>query len=147
MAHTFTQNVIHVVFSTKERHRTIAKDCQARLWAYIGGICRKEGIFIHEIGGMEDHVHILFQLPAALSLADAVLLIKANSSKWMNQKGHGFAWQRGYGAFSVSWSNLNAVVRYIRNQASHHRKMNFDQEFLALLEKHGVKFDLKYVFG
>jgi putative transposase len=80
-------------------------------------------------------------------LADAVLLIKANSSKSMNQKGHGFAWQRGYGAFSVSWSNLNAVVQYIRNQESHHRKMNFDQEFLSLLEKHGVKFDLKYVFG
>ncbi|MBZ5533549.1 MAG: IS200/IS605 family transposase [Acidobacteriia bacterium] len=144
MAHTLVQNYIHVVFSTKDRRKSIPKNHQPRLWRYIVGICKNEGVFIHEIGGMEDHVHLLIQLPPTLSLSDAILSIKASSSKWMGPK---FAWQRGFGAFSVSASNLNAVVRYVRNQEAHHRKMTFDQEFIALLKKHGVEFDLKYVFG
>jgi putative transposase len=144
MAHTYVQNVIHVVFSTKERHKLIPKALQPRMWGYLAGICKKERIFVHEIGGMEDHIHMLIQLLPTLSLSDAVLEIKASSSRWM---GKDFAWQRGFGAFSVSASNLNAVVRYIRTQEAHHKKMNFDNEFIALLKKHGVEFDPRYVFG
>ena len=84
MSHTYAQNLIHLVFSTKERQRTMPKDIQARMWAYLGGICKKEGIFVQAVGGVSDHVHILIQLPPALSLAKAVLLLKSNSSKWMN---------------------------------------------------------------
>jgi hypothetical protein len=82
-----------------------------------------------------------------MPLAKAILLLKSNSSKWMNEKGKRFAWQAGYGAFSVSASNLSAVIRYIQNQEAHHRKISFEQEYLALLRKHGVEFDPRYVFG
>jgi REP-associated tyrosine transposase len=147
LSHTFAQNMVHVVFSTKERRKMIAGEVQPRLWAYIAGICRKEGIFVQAIGGMEDHIHCLIQLPPPLPLAKAVLLIKANSSRWMSGMEREFEWQKGYGAFSVSASNLSAVAKYIRNQESHHRKMSFDDEFLALLKKHGMKFDPEYVYG
>jgi putative transposase len=147
MSHTYSQNIIHIVFSTKERHRTISKTIQPRLWAYTAGICQNLEIFVHAIGGMEDHIHLLLQIPPKLSLANAVMRIKANSSKWVDGLGRKFEWQQGYGAFSVSASNLETVKRYIRNQERHHRKMNFEEEFLALLRKHGVKFDPKYVFG
>jgi len=143
MAHTYVQNLIHLVFSTKERRKLISKERQARLWKYMVGICKQKRIFVHEIGGMEDHAHMLIQLPPTLSLSDAVLEIKTSSSRWM---GRDFAWQRGFGAFSVSASNLDRVIRYIRTQESHHKKMSFDEEFIALLRKHGVAFDPKYVF-
>ena len=110
----------------------------------MSGICKKEKIFVHEIGGMEDHAHMLIQLPPTLSLSDAVLEIKTSSSRWMRRS---FAWQRGFGAFRVSASNRDAVLRYIRTQESHHKRMSFDEEFIALLKKHGVAFDPKYVFG
>lgn len=93
---------------------------------------------------MDDHMHVLFQLPPTLTLARAILLIKAFSSKWMGKK---FDWQKGYAAFSVSASNLRAVIKYIQNQEQHHKKMSFDHELIALLRKHGVEFDPKYVFG
>lgn len=143
MAHTLVQNLIHLVFSTKGRRKLIPKQRLARTWAYLAGICKKEKIFVHEIGGTENHVHMLIQLPPTMSLSDAVQGIKAGSSKWL---GESFAWQRGFGAFSVSKSNLNAVIHYVRNQESHHRKMTYDDEFIALLKKHGVPFDPKYVF-
>jgi REP-associated tyrosine transposase len=143
LAHALVQNFIHIVFSTKDRLKLIPKEKQPRTWAYLAGICHKEKIFVHEIGGMEDHVHMLIQLPPTITLADAVLKIKASSSKWVGRR---FAWQRGYGGFSVSKSTLNAVVRYIRNQEAHHRKMNYEQEFIALLEKHGVSYDPADIF-
>ena len=147
MSHTYAQNVIHVVFSTKDRRKTISKESQSRMWAYVAGICKNHGIFVHAIGGMEDHIHLLIQIPPSLSVSKAVLAIKSNSSRWANDQGTKFAWQQGYAAFSVSSSNVPAVVKYIRNQESHHRKMSFDEEFVALLEKHGVEFDPKFVFG
>jgi putative transposase len=143
LAHTLVQNLIHVVFSTKNRRKLIAKDKLARTWAYLAGICKKENIFVHEIGGVEDHVHMLIQLPPTIALSDAVQEIKTGSSKWLGER---FQWQRGFGAFSVSKSNVNAVIRYIRNQEAHHRKMTYEDEFIAMLKKHGVPFDPKYVF-
>ena len=147
MSHTYAQNVVHVVFSTKDRRKTIAADFQPKLWAYSAGICKRQGIFVHAIGGMEDHAHFLIQVPAVMALAKAVATIKANSSRWANEEGHRLAWQQGYAAFSVSTSIVPAVVRYIQNQETHHRKMSFDEEFLALLKKHGVEFDPQFVLG
>jgi len=144
MSHTYVQNNVHLVFSTKERQKTIPKQMQQRLWKYVSATGQQNGILVHEIGGMEDHIHILFQLPATLALAKAVYILKAYPSKWMGKR---FAWQKGYAAFSVSASNVSAVKRYIQNQERHHRKMGFDQELVALLEKHGVKYDPKYLYG
>jgi len=147
MPHTYAQNAIHVVFSTKDRAKLLPKDFQPRLWSYAAGICKKEGIFVHAIGGTDDHVHLLIQIPPSLALAKAVSTVKSNSSRWATEEGFPFAWQQGYAAFSVSASNLPAVVRYIQNQEAHHKKMTFETEFLALLKKHGVDYDPKFVFG
>ncbi len=147
MPHTYAQNVIHIVFSTKYRRKTISKEFQPRMWAYAAGICKNHGIFVHAVGGMDDHIHLLIQVPPPLSLAKAVLAIKSNSSRWANEQGNKFAWQQGYAAFSVSSSRVPAVVRYIQTQESHHKKMTFDAELLALLKKHGIEFDPNFVFG
>jgi len=147
MSHTYAQNVIHVIFSTKDRRKTIPAEFQPKLWAYSAGICKNQGIFVHAIGGIEDHVHFLIQLPPVMALAKALLAIKSNSSRWANEGGHKLTWQQGYAAFSVSASNAPAVVRYIQNQEAHHRKMSFEEEFLALLRKHRVEFDPQFVFG
>jgi putative transposase len=147
LSHTYVQNLIHIVFSTKERRKMIPSDMKERFWSYIAGICKHEKIFVHAIGGMEDHMHLLLQIPPTMTLAKAVLAVKSNSSRWLKQQVHEFAWQEGYGAFSVSKSNIAAVVRYIQDQEKHHKKMSFEEEFIALLKKHGVEYDPKYVFG
>ena len=147
MSHTYAQNVVHVVFSTKARYKSIDGEFRPKLWAYTKGICRKLDIYVHAVGGMDDHLHLLIQIPPALTLSKAVATIKSNSSRWATEEGHKFAWQEGYGAFSVSASVIPAVIRYIRNQEKHHKKMDFDTEFVALLKKHGIEFDAKYVFG
>lgn len=147
MSHTYFQNVVHVVFSTKERRKLIPLEMKERFWSYIAGICKAEGIFVHAINGMEEHVHLLLQIPPTIAAAKAVRTIKANSSRWMRQRVRAFSWQQGYSGFSVSKSNIPVVVRYIRNQERHHKRMTFEQEFRALLRKHGIEFDPKYMFG
>jgi REP element-mobilizing transposase RayT len=147
MSHSYAQNIIHLVFSTKERRKLISAEFQPALWAYVAGVCKKNEIFVYAVGGMDDHIHSLIQIPAPLALAKAVLAIKSNSSRWTHERGQKVEWQEGYGAFSVSASNVSTVERYIRNQAAHHRKMSFEEEFVALLRKHGVEFDAKFVFG
>jgi putative transposase len=147
VSHTFAKNHLHVVFSTKERRKSIPKDIQPRLWSYMAGICKHQQMAAIAIGGMDDHSHVLFHLPQTLTLSKAIQTLKANSSKWMNEQGMRFAWQEGYGAFGVSVSNTPAVVDYIRNQENHHHKISFEDEYLALLKKHGIQFDPKYVFG
>jgi putative transposase len=142
--HTYAHNPAHVVFSTKERLKLIPKESQAGLWAYLAGVCKKQKIFVHEIGGMEDHLHMLIQIPLTLAFSDAMQEIKTSSSRWM---GRNFVWQRGFGVFGVSASNVDAVVRYIQTQEAHHRKMTFEEEFIALLKKHGIAYDPRYVFG
>ena len=146
MSQAFISNNIHIIFSTKERRPLIAADQQKRLWAYMAGIARNVNATPMAIAGMNDHVHILAALPSDLTIAKFVNLLKSNSSKWMNDNGHGFAWQKGYGAFSVSASNLSTVTGYIEKQTEHHRKRDFRQEFLALLRRHRVPFDPKYLF-
>ncbi len=144
MAHTYTSNFIHCIFSTKERKPLIAEDRKADLYAYIGGIARSEGFPLVAAGGTADHVHLLFILPAIQSLAATVQKLKGSSSHWM---GKGFSWQEGYGAFSVSPSQVAAVKTYIRGQEQHHRKHSFEEEFTALLRNCGIKYDEHFVFG
>jgi len=146
MSHSYAQNHIHLVFSTKGRQKLIAKALQRRLWAYMAGVYKNYNILVFAIGGMDDHVHALFRLPPTITLARAVSLLKANSSRWISERGTRFSWQKGYGAFSVSSSNISAVIKYIDNQEMHHRKMSFEQEFIALLDRHGVQYDPKTVF-
>src|SRR5580693_1428234 len=111
MSHAYAQNTIHVVFSTKDRRKLITREFQPRLWAYIAGICKHDGIFVHAVGGMDDHIHLLVRIPPVLSVAKAVGAIKSNSSRWANEQSEKLAWQQGYAAFSVSASNVSAVIR------------------------------------
>jgi putative transposase len=147
LSHSYAQNHIHLIFSTQDRQKLIAKQLQPRLWAYLAAICKNHGVLAFAVGGMDDHFHILFRLPPTLTLAKAVTTLKSNSSKWMNERVSGFNWQKGYGAFSVSSSNVAVVIKYIDSQEAHHRKWTFEQEFIALLKKHGVPYDPKYVLG
>jgi putative transposase len=147
MAHSFSRNHIHFIFSTKDRRNTIATECQPRLWAYLTAICKNHEMVALAIGGTKNPVHILLHLPPKMALSKAVLLLKANSLKWIGEQGKDFSWQEGYGAFSVSASNLDQIARYIQNQEMHHRKTSFEDEFHALLRKHGVEYDSKYAFG
>ena len=147
MSHTYAQNVIHLVFSTKDRHKLMSGEFRPKMWAYAAGICKKFDILVLAVGGMEDHIHFLLQIPPTLALAKAVLAIESNFSRWASEAGLKFAWQQGYGAFGVSSSIVPTVIRYMQNQEAHHKGMSFDAEFLALLKKHGLEFDTKYVFG
>lgn len=142
---------VHVVFSTQGRRPLLLAEVQARVWDYIGGIGKNHGVPIHEVGGIENHVHILLSIPPTVTISKTVQTLKAFSSKWLNETGtmknERFAWQEGYSAFSVSESNMEAVRKYIRGQAEHHRKHSFEDELRGLLVKHGVQFDERYVFG
>jgi REP element-mobilizing transposase RayT len=146
MAHSYAQNHIHLVFSTKKRLKLIPKELQPRLWAYIAGICKNNDMLSFAVGGMPDHVHVLFRLPPTLPLVRAVTLIKSNSSKWLREKGLRFAWQQGYGAFSVSSSHVSKVIKYIDNQEMHHQRFTFEDEFITMLKKHGIAYDPEHVF-
>ena len=147
MSHSYAQNHIHLVFSTKNREKVFARDFLPRLWSYTAAVCKNHDLLTFAVGGMEDHIHLLFRLPPTMTLANAVSLVKSNSSKWITEQGKDFAWQEGYGAFSVSSSNISAVIKYIDNQEAHHRKTSFEDEFITLLKKHKIPFDPKYVFG
>jgi putative transposase len=137
MAHTSTHNYLHIVFGTKDRNSLIPELMQPDLWKYMAGICRNLRMTPFDINGMEDHSHLVVRLPPVIALAEAVKVIKSNSSRWMGEHGRQFGWQGGYGAFSVSASNLAAVRKYVREQKIHHRKMTFEQEFRELLRRHG----------
>ncbi len=114
------------------------------LYAYLGGIARGEGFSLAAAGGTANHVHLLFALPADTTLAHAVQKLKRSSSRWMGRE---FVWQEGYGAFSVSSSQVEAVKGYIQNQMEHHRKRSFEDEFVVLLRSCGIEYDERYVFG
>jgi REP element-mobilizing transposase RayT len=147
MSHSYAGNYLHIIFSTKERRATIPSELQEKLWAYIFGICRNLGIPMLAVGGTSNHIHILVSLPATIRMADAIKELKANSSRWLGEHGVEFQWQKGYGAFSVSPSNLDVVQKYIRNQEEHHRKRTFEEEFLALLRKSGIPFVAEQALG
>jgi REP element-mobilizing transposase RayT len=148
VSHTYISGLVHCVFSTKLRRNLISSEIQPELWAFLGGIARKNGFKALMVGGTENHVHILLSLPATMPVAKAVQLVKGASSRWMNEKHAGdFGWQEGYGAFTVGISQRDNTIAYIRSQAEHHRKRSFEEEFLAFLKKHRVEYDPQYVWG
>jgi len=149
MSHTYCCSLFHCVFSTKERRKTIVPEIQPRLWAYVGGIAREHEMRALTVGGMEDHVHLLLSLPSSLAIAKAMQEIKSASSLWMHETCavNGFQWQEGYGAFSIGWMQMSPTIAYIDRQAEHHRKRDFQTEFLAILKKHQIEYDPRYVWG
>jgi len=138
MSHTSI--LVHYVFATHQRRPLISDELQPKLWAYMGGIARANGMKALAIGGMRDHVHLLLSLPATLTIAKAVRLIKAGSSKWMNdqKRTKWFEWQEKYGAFSIGVSQKEAAIRYICNQGQHHAKKSFDTELKMISKRHGI---------
>jgi putative transposase len=147
MSHSYSSNRVHVIFSTKGRAKIISDELQPKLWAYMAGIATKQGFDAIIIGGVQDHVHVLLSLPPTMPLAKAIQFLKGSSSQWLNENGEQFAWQEGYGAFSVSASQIEDVIRYIKNQAVHHAKKSFEEEFLEFLQKYGVAYDPAHVLG
>lgn len=149
MANTYTSIYIHYVFSTKNRVSVLGEKIRERLWAYIGGIARDHGMAALRVGGVTDHVHALVALPATVSIARGVQLIKGGSSRWMHEtfpEIADFAWQEGYGAFSVSKSHVEETVAYIERQKEHHRERSFQEEYLAFLRKHEIAYDERYIW-
>jgi len=139
--------MIHLVFSTKNRERILTPALQTELHPYLAGVLDNIECPSLQVGGVEDHVHLFFGLSRTRTIADVVETVKTSSPKWIKTKGAefaGFHWQSGYGAFSVSQSD--AVIAYIRNQAQHHQKMTFQDEYRRLLERYQVAFDEKYVW-
>jgi len=146
---SYVSSYFHCVFSTKERRRFITPELRGRLWPFLGGIARQNKMKAIEVGGVEDHVHILLSLPSTMAVSKAVQLIKGGSSKWIHDTfpdQRMFAWQKEYGAFSVSVSQLDKAIEYIRNQEAHHRKKTFQEEFLTLLKKHRIEYDERYLW-
>ena len=149
MPNTCTSLHYHVVFSTKNRESWISHDFEERIWKFLGGIARENKMKALLVGGMPDHVHLALAIPPTLAVSKALQLLKGGSSKWIKDtfpKLRGFAWQDGYGAFTVSKSNLPGVLTYIQGQREHHRAKTFPEEFLAFLIRHDVEYDKKYLW-
>lgn len=149
MSHAYVSNLVHCVFGTKERFPFIDSSSESRLWPYVGGIARENKMKALAIGGTTDHIHTLLSLPPTMNIAKAVQLSKGGSSKWIHdtfRESRNFAWQEGYGAFSVSSSQMKKTVAYIEGQKEHHRKKSFQEEFIEFLDKHCIEYDRRYVF-
>jgi len=139
MPHTFASIRVHIIFSTKERRRLIKPEFQHRLWGYLGHTAQNLSIPVLAIGGAEEHAHLALAIPPNVKVAEAVQKLKANSSRWMSTDYvHGFSWQEGYAAFSVSISHTPALVKYINGQPEHHKRVTFEEELETILKKHGL---------
>jgi len=137
------------VFSTKYREPLITEELEKRLWPYMAGIARENNMELITVNGTEDHVHILLSLPSTITISQAIKLIKGGSSHWIHQIFHdlqNFAWQIGYGAFSVNHSDIPQIINYIKYQKKHHAEQNFKNEFLVLLKKHEINYNEKYIW-
>ena len=147
MAHTHTNLLVHIVFSTQAFLPLIKNEVKAELFAYMGGLVKELKGKPIIINGMHDHVHMLILLPPNISVSEAMRFVKANSSRWVKERfGTKFAWQKGFGAFSVSRSNVDAVAKYIKDQERHHRRIDFKTEFVSLLDKNQVEYDERYLW-
>ena len=141
--------LLHVVFSTKLRKPVLNDSWRDDLFAYIGGTVKDHKASLLKAGGIEDHVHLLLRIHPEFAISKTVQLLKANSSKWINDNrktSSPFQWQRGYGAFSVSQSMADTVRNYIAGQRKHHARRTYQDEYLEILRKHEIEFDLRYVF-
>jgi len=150
MSQSYTNLIYHIVFSTKNRQPLITGEVKSRLYEYIGGTIRKQGGIALAINGMSDHLHVLAKLRADKAVSDVLRDLKANSSGWMHKvfpELKDFSWQNGYGAFTVSASQIEKVKEYIANQEKHHQKIgSFRDEFIKLLRANEIEFDEKYLF-
>ncbi|MGA3171596.1 MAG: IS200/IS605 family transposase [Chthoniobacteraceae bacterium] len=149
MPQSLSSVIIHIIFSTKNREGWIDRDLRPRLHAYLATIGRDNGSDVYRAGGAMDHVHLLATLPRTVTQAGFLEEIKKHSSRWVkeiNPKYGGFAWQRGYGAFSVGRDEINDLIQYIEGQEEHHRHITFQEEYRNLLKKHGLEFDERYVW-
>ncbi len=142
--HSFSSSLHHCIFATKGREALLTPETRARLWPYLGGIARDNGMKALAIGGVADHVHILLSVPATMSVSKAMQLLKGNSSKWIHETFPAlrqFAWQEGYGAFSIGISGVEETCAYIRGQEEHHRTRTYREEVIMFLTRHGLSFD------
>jgi len=149
MSSTYCSLLYHVVFSTKDRKRWLDDDIRQRVYGYMGGTVRNKGGVLIAANGTDDHVHLLLGLKQTKAIADAVKEIRANSSSWIHDTFPGyqeFAWQRGYGAFAVSFSQQEKTEAYLAKQQKHHKKATFQEEFLLLLDLHKVECDERYIW-
>ena len=149
MSQSLASIVVHLIFSTKQRQRLLVPKIRRDLFLYMAAIAKNESSDVIEIGGVDDHVHLLLTLPRTLPLSRLVELVKKESSKWLKTKHislQHFSWQNGYGAFSVSASRISFVRKYIQNQEQHHKKSNFRDELLAFLKMANVSYDEKYLW-
>lgn len=149
MANTYSNLFYHIVFSTKGRKDLISPEIETRVWAYIGGIARNHEVVAIQIGGIENHIHVLIMAKPKIAPSQIVQWLKGESSKWIHEtfpELHDFAWQDGFGVFSVSKSNVPDVVEYIRTQREHHAKQTFADEYVSMLRLHGIDYDDRYLF-
>lgn len=149
MPQSLSNVLLHIIFSTKEREPWLDSDVGPRMHSYLATICRDLGSQFVHVGGVSEHVHVVTNLPRTLSIAEFIEQTKKTSSKWIKAvdvRYRGFRWQRGYGAFSVSPSQLQAVLNYIDTQQEHHRTRSFQDEYRDILRRHGVDFDERYVW-
>jgi len=149
MSQSLTKIYLHIVFSTKYRANIIDTNISEELYSYLGGICKNLECFPVKIGGYSNHIHILCSFSKKITLIKFVEEIKKNSSKWIktkDEKYKNFYWQDGYGAFSVNPYEIDKVSNYIENQENHHKKIDFQKEYLTFLEKYQVKYDERYVW-
>ncbi len=149
MPGTYSQLLLHIVFSTKHREPWITPNVADRLYPYIGGIVRAEKGALYDIGGIEDHVHLYLRWRPDAPISDLLRTVKARSSKWVHDTFpalDAFAWQEGYSVFSVSKSQEGAVKNYIAGQHEHHKTQDFKAELLQMLRRHEIEFDERYVF-
>jgi REP element-mobilizing transposase RayT len=148
MPDSYTNLLYHIVFSTKERRRLITPEYQMRLYDYVGGVLRSLGGISLELNGTEDHIHILAKLRPDCALSDVLRDLKSNATGWMHEVFPSlkhFSWQRGYGAFTVSQSNVDEVRRYIGRQKEHHRRVSFRDEFIQFLNANDIQYDDRFV--
>jgi putative transposase len=145
MSHTYAHNLVHCVFSTKDRLNLIRRP--EDLWRYVVGLAYAKNINVVAAGGTANHLHLLILLPQTITLGKAMQDLKANTSRWLRETARDFQWQQGYGAFSVSQSQRETVTKYIANQAEHHRTRSFEEEFTALLQRSGIPYDPTFVLG
>ena len=149
MATTYTKLLYHIIFSTKRREPLVTDGLRDDLYSYIGGIIRKKNGMLEQIGGMPVHLHVLVRIRPDMSVSEIVRLVKANSSKWANERPDSrgrFGWQEEYAAFTVSSSQLPAIRSYVRQQADHHRNRTFQEEYLEFLRRHEIEFDEAYIW-
>jgi REP element-mobilizing transposase RayT len=144
MPQSLSKVILHIIFSTKNREAWLDSDVRPRIHAYLATVCRNLGAELVRVSGVADHVHVVTTLPRTVSQAEFIEQTKKSSSKWikaLDSRYRGFFWQRGYGAFSVSPNQLDAVLLYVEEQPVHHRTRTFQEEYRELLRKHGVEFD------